>query len=190
MEEVFYYQGLPYVPKVICSDLINRHHDKPFTDHFGIPKTWELIATKYYKLMLQKDVEAYVKGCDMCLTFKAVWYKHYGGFELLLVLTHQWKDLSIDFVMSLLITANWKNDSNNLILVIVNKLTKKIYYESVKVTIDVSGLAKVIIIMVVCHHGVPESIITDQDLLFTSKFWSLLCYFLGIKRKLYTTFNS
>ena len=38
------------------------------------------------------------------------------------------------------------------------------------------------------HHGLPDLIITDQGLLFTSKFWSLLCYFLGIKQRLSTTF--
>ena len=42
--------------------------------------------------------------------------------------------------------------------------------------------------MVVCHHGVAESIVTDRGSLFTSKFWSLLCYFLGIKKKLSTAF--
>ncbi len=62
-----------------------------------------------------------------------------------------------------------------------------VYYKLVKViTIDTPSLAKVIINVVVRHHGVPKSIVTDRDLLFTSKFWSLLCYFLGIKRKLST----
>ncbi len=40
-----------------------------------------------------------------------------------------------------------------------------------------------IIDVVVRHHGVPESIVTDRGSLFTSKFWFSLCYFLGIKRK-------
>ncbi len=63
-----------------------------------------------------------------------------------------------------------------------------VYYEPVKVTINAPGLAKVIINMVVRHHGVPESIVTDWGSLFTSKFWSLLCYFLDIKKKLSTAF--
>ncbi len=63
-----------------------------------------------------------------------------------------------------------------------------VYYELVKVIIDALDLAKVIIDVVVHHHGVLESIVTDQGSLFTSKFWSSLCYFLGIKRKLSTAF--
>ncbi len=43
--------------------------------------------------------------------------------------------------------------------------------------------------MVVHDHGVLESIVTDRGSRFTSKFWSSLYYFLGIKRKLSTAFN-
>ena len=64
-----------------------------------------------------------------------------------------------------------------------------VFYELAKVTIDVLGLAEVIIDVIVRHHGLPDSIVTDRGLLFTSKFWLLLCYFLGIKRKLSTTFH-
>ena len=94
----------------------------------------------------------------------------------------------MDFVIGLPISADWKGDSYNLILVIVDRLTKMVHYQSVKVTINAPGLAKVIIDVVVCHYGVPESIITDQGSLITSKFWPLLCFFLGIKRKLFTAF--
>ena len=88
----------------------------------------------------------------------------------------------MDFVIGLLISANWKDNSYNLILVIVDQFTKMVYYVSVKVTINVSGLAEVIINVIMCHHGVLESIVVDQGLLFISKFWSLLYYFLGIKK--------
>ena len=63
------------------------------------------------------------------------------------------------------------------------------YYESVKIIINVPSLAKVIIDVVIWHHDLPDSIITDQSSLFTSKFWSSLCYFLGIMRKLCTAFH-
>ncbi len=95
----------------------------------------------------------------------------------------------MDFITGFLISANWKSDSYDSILVIVDWLTKMVHYKPIKVKIDVPGLAEVIINMVVRHHWVPESIVTDWGLLFTSKFWSLLCYFLGIKKKLSTAFH-
>ena len=103
--------------------------------------------------------------------------------------THRWKDLSMDFVTGLPLSADWKGDSYNSILVIVNRLTKMVHYKPVKVTINAPGLAEVIIDMVVWHHGLPDSIISDQRAIFTSKFWSSLCYFFGIKRRLSTAFH-
>ncbi len=67
--------------------------------------------------------------------------------------------MSIDFITSLSISADWRGDSYNSILVIVDQLTKMVYYELVKITIDVPGL--VIIIVVVRHHKVSESIVVD-----------------------------
>ena len=64
-----------------------------------------------------------------------------------------------------------------------------VYYKLVKVTINAPGLAEVIIDMVVRHHSLPDSIVTNQESLFTSNFWSLLCYFLSIKRRLSTAFH-
>ena len=185
---VLHHQGLSYVPEIIRMELISRHHDNPLAGYFGIEKTRELLSRKYYWPTLRRDVDNYVRGCDVCLASKAVRHKPYGDLQSLPVPTHCWKDLSMDFVTGLPILTDWKGDSYNSILVIVYRLTKIVYYEPVKVIIDAPGLAEVIINVVVRHHGLPDSIITDQGSLFTSKFWSLLCYFLGIKWKLSTAF--
>ncbi len=190
IEQMLHYQGFPYVPKVICSELINRHHDDPLAGHFGIEKTRELIIRKYYWPPLWQDVEVYIKGCDVRLTLEVVRHKPYADLQLLPVLIYWWKDLSKDFVIGLPISADWRGNSYDSILVIVDQLRNILHYEPVKVTIDTSGLAEVIINVVVRHDRVPESIVTDWGLLFTSKFLSSLCYFLGIKRKLFIAFHS
>ena len=64
-----------------------------------------------------------------------------------------------------------------------------VYYKPVKIILNAPGLAKVIIDIVVYYHGHPDSIVTNKSFLFTSKFWSSLCYFLGIKRRLSTAFQ-
>ena len=83
--------------------------------------------------------------------------------------------------MSLPILIDWKRDNYDSIFVIVNWLTKMIYYKLVKVIINVPSLIKIIINIIIRYHGLLNSIVINQRLLFTSKFWSLLCYFLGIK---------
>ena len=94
----------------------------------------------------------------------------------------------MDFVTGLPILTDRKEDSYDSILVIVDRLTKMVYYKPVKVTIDAPGLVEIIINVVVRYNGLPDSIIIDWGSFFISKFWSLLCYFLGIKRRLFTAF--
>ncbi len=95
----------------------------------------------------------------------------------------------MDFVIGLLVSTNGKDKTYDSILVIVDWLTKMVHYEPFKVTIDASALAEVIIKRVVQHHSLPNSIVSDWRSVFTSKFWSSLCYFLGIKQKLFTVFH-
>ena len=94
---------------------------------------------------------------------------------------HQWKNILIDFVTGLSILINWKKNNYNSILAIIDWLTKMVYYKTVKITINTPGLAEVIIDIVIYHHGLLDLIVIDKSAFFTSKFWSLFCYFLGIK---------
>ena len=66
----------------------------------------------------------------------------------------------MDFVSGLPISINCKRDSYNSILVIVDWLTKMVHYKLVKITLDAPGLAKVIIDVIIRHHGFPGSIVT------------------------------
>ena len=88
IEGVLHHQGLPYVPEIIRTELISRHHDDPLAGHFSIEKTQELVARKYYWPTLRHDINDYVKGCDVCLALKAVRYKLYGDLQSLPVPTH------------------------------------------------------------------------------------------------------
>ena len=42
--EIFYYQGLPFVSKAIWAELISHHYNNLLAGHFGIEKTFKLLA--------------------------------------------------------------------------------------------------------------------------------------------------
>ena len=133
---------------------------------------------KYYWPMLRHAVNNYIKEYNVCLVLKIIRYKPYYNLQSLSVFIYYWKDLSIDFIISLLISMDWKGNSYDSIFVIINWLTKMIYYKPVKVIINAVGIVKVIINVVIRYHNFSDSIIINQMLLFISKFWLLLCYFL------------
>ena len=51
----------------------------------------------------------------------------------------------MSFLISLPISTNWRKKNYNFILVIVNLLTTIVYYKFIIITMDILGLAKVII---------------------------------------------
>ncbi len=175
--------------EIVRTKLISRHHDDSLVGYFGIEKIWELIVRKYYWLTLRANVKSYVKGYNVCLASKLVKHKLYGYLQSLPVPTHWYKDLFMDFVIKLSVFTNYKVETYDSILVIIIQLTKILHYEPVKVTINAPALAKVISKSMMRHYGLLDSILTDWGSVFPFKFWFSLCYFLGIKRKLSTTFH-
>ncbi|KAL0561655.1 hypothetical protein IC582_002095 [Cucumis melo] len=67
------------------------------------------------------------------------------------------------------------------IWVIVDRLTKTACFTPVKVTFRLDKLAKLYLERIVSQYGVPVSIVSDRDSIFTSKFWPRLQNALGIK---------
>ena len=95
----------------------------------------------------------------------------------------------MDFVTGLPQSTDWRSNSYNSILLIINRLTKMVHYKPVQTIIIELALAEVIFNVVVRHHGLFDSIISNRGLKFMSKFWFSLCYFLNIKQRLSTTFQ-
>ena len=80
-DRILYHKSLPYIPEIIRTQLISRHHNDPLAGHFGIEKTQELVTRKYYWETLRYDVEVYVRYYDICLASKAVRHKLYGNLQ-------------------------------------------------------------------------------------------------------------
>ena len=76
----------------------------------------------------------------------------------------------------------------DLILVIVDTLTKYLHFILCKELMLAIELAYLVLDRLIRHYGIPESFITDRDKLFTSNFWKSLIGQIRIKHKLLTAF--
>jgi transposase InsO family protein len=75
------------------------------------------------------------------------------------------------------------------ILVIMDRLTKYVHILPYIEASNVMDLAYTFLRHIVTDHRTPESIISNRDKLFTSKFWKSLIDQMGIKRKLSTAYH-
>ena len=75
--------------------------------------------------------------------------------------THYWKNLSINYITGLPVSINSKSEIYNFNVVIIDRLTKIVCYEPIKLTIDALNLAEVIINVIVQYYYLADSIISD-----------------------------
>lgn len=88
IDEVLHYQRLLFIPEIIQIELISQYYNNFLAGYFSINKTKKLIGWKYDYPSLKKDIEANVKGCNICLGLKAVKHKPYNDLQSLSISTY------------------------------------------------------------------------------------------------------
>src|SRR5437773_11095509 len=95
----------------------------------------------------------------------------------------------MDMIVRLPPSADSKGNAYDAILVIVNRFTKMAKYFPIREMIAAPQLAELFCNEIVKQYDTPRSIVTDRGSIFTSEYWSTLCYYMKAKRKLSTAFH-
>ncbi|GJS18426.1 putative reverse transcriptase domain-containing protein [Tanacetum coccineum] len=98
----------------------------------------------------------------------------------------KWEKITMDFVSGLPRTPSGYDS----IWVIVDRLTKSANFLPMKKTDNIQKLAQLYLKEILCKHGVPTSIISDRDSLFTSRFWTSLQEAMGTQLDMSTAYHT
>nr|GEZ44774.1 putative reverse transcriptase domain-containing protein [Tanacetum cinerariifolium] len=123
-----------------------------------------------------------------CLTYAKVKAEHLKPSGLLQqpkIPKWKWENVTMNFVTGLPRTPSGYDS----IWVIVDRLTKSAYFLPKKKTDSIEKLAELYLKDIMCKHGVPVSVISDRDSLFTSRFWVSLQKALGTQLDLSTAYH-
>lgn len=124
----------------------------------------------YYWDGMKRDITNFVKHCVTCQLIKAEHQRPGGLLQPLDIPVWKWDQISMDFIDGL---PRSRSDHDSL-WVIVDRLTKSAHFLPVRSTRTVPLLAKLYVKEIVKLHGIPTSIVSDRDPLFTSGFWKAL----------------
>jgi hypothetical protein len=111
-------------------------------------------------------VSNFVQSCIVCQQAKPDRMKSPGLLQPLAVPEGAWQVVTMDFVDGLSLSG-----SANCILVVVDKFTKYAHFLPLKHPYTAMSVAKVYMDHVYRLHGLPVSIVTDRDSIFTSNLW-------------------
>jgi len=189
MTELLWYDKRLYIPSEasVQAELLKRHHDNELTRHFSIEQTLELVSRKYYWPKLVKDVKKYVSSCDICQRVKASRHCSYGEMQALPHPNGSWEKVTMDMITGLP-SSKHSNSIYDVILMVVDRYIKMTWYISISKTLTAMQLADIFFEKIICRYETSKEIVSDRGLIFTSSYWSEVCYQVKIKRWLNTAF--
>nr|GEY66270.1 hypothetical protein [Tanacetum cinerariifolium] len=125
----------------------------------------DALSRKEREKPLRADIATYVGKCLTCSKVKAEHLKPSGLLQQPKISKWKWENVTMDFVTGLLRTPSGYDS----IWVIVDRLTKSAYFLPKKKTNSIEKLTKLYLKEIMCRYGVPVSVISDRDSLFTSR---------------------
>lgn len=168
---LLFYDGRLVIPmqSKLIQQILHEFHSSPVGGHAGIARTVARITPQFFWRTLRSDVKTFVANCVICQQAKTVNTAPAGLLQPLPIPQQAWDDVSMDFITGLPISFGF-----TVILVVVDRLTKYAHFMGLKTDYTSKSVAELFMANVVKLHGMPKSIVSDRDRVFTSKFWQHL----------------
>ncbi|GJY85423.1 putative reverse transcriptase domain-containing protein [Tanacetum coccineum] len=146
--------------------IMHESHKSNYSIHLGLDKMYHDLKQLYWWPNKNADIATYVSKCLTCSKVKDEYQKPPDLLIQPKIPQWKWEKITMEFVTKLPKTSR----GYDTIWVIVDRLTKSTHFLSMKEIDTMERLTRLYLKKVVSRHGVPVSIISDQDSRFTSYF--------------------
>jgi hypothetical protein len=134
-------------------------------DHEGVQRTLHRLRRDFHFPDMRRVIQNFVRACATCQRYKSE-HLHPAGLLLPLpVLTAVWADIGIDFVKALP-----RVHDKSVILTMVDRFSKYCHFIPLAHPYSMESVAQAFFTDIVRVHGVPQSMVSDRDPVFTSTF--------------------
>lgn len=158
--------GALYVPAACIKLVMELEHDQG--GHHGQAETERRVRRKYWWPNMHALIKEYVAACVLCGKSKPANHPLRAPLSFREFSDTPWEQISMDFVCGLPVVSG---GYDRVLTVVDRGLTKRAHFIKCKSTHTAEHIAQLFLDYVYVHHGVPTSIITDQDPLFMSNFY-------------------
>lgn len=152
--------------------------------HFGQQRTADYIRRWYWWPTMHPDTQLFCKTCTTCQRTKTSNQAPAGTLHTLPIPNRPWQSIGMDFIGPFP-----DYDEYDYLWVVICRLTSMVHLIPVSAGLTASQLSRIYLDRVVRYHGLPESIVSDRDAKFTSKWWRELHRLLGAKLLMSTSFH-
>jgi hypothetical protein len=161
--------------------ILYSFHGDPLAGHFGFGETYRAISEKYFWPQMGDDIKRYVQSCDTCQRRQ----RPIKTEPLHPIKVGQPFDrIGMDIVGPLPKTRQ----GNQYIVVATEYLTK---WPEARALPNAKAISVVSFFYedIICRHGCPKVLLTDQGTHFVNEMLNSLCEQLGVRHQLSTTYH-
>ncbi|XP_028088687.1 uncharacterized protein LOC114289216 [Camellia sinensis] len=145
--------------------ILFAHHSSLVGGHFGYHKTLSRISNSFVWPHMRTTIKDFIKYCDVCQCCKTDCSRPAGLLQPLPIPDKVWTDISMDFVEGLPLSQG-----KNVIMVVVDRLTKYAHFIPLKHPFTALTVAKVFLEQIVRLHGIPKSILQGTTFCMSSSY--------------------
>ena len=170
------YQGKLYVGSAnnIRNQVIQVLHASAIGGHSGQNSCWQKVRSLFHWPGMKQEVVTFIRNCDTCQRNKSENVLYPGLLQPIPVPTQAWTHIAMDFIEKLP-----KSQGYDTIVVVIDRFTKFGHFIRLSHPFTAKEVALAFLDNIYRMHGLPESIITDRDKVFTSGFWKELFKVMG-----------
>lgn len=164
--------------------VLHETHDSVFGGHFGFAKTYEQVKRKYFWKNMKKDIQDYIKRCDVCQRSKTC-----RQTKMPLMLTDlastPFEKVYFDVVGPLPLSGPGEF---RYILSMCDCLTRFVIFRPMQDQ-TAETIAKVMFEEIICSYTIPKILVTDNGTNFCSNLIKSLCKLMRIKKARTTAYH-
>ncbi|GJW72798.1 putative reverse transcriptase domain-containing protein [Tanacetum coccineum] len=165
--------------------IMNESHKSKYSIHPRSDNMYQDLKKLYWWPNMKAEIATYISKCLTCTKVKAEYQKLSGLLVQPVIPVWKWENITMDFVTKLPKTTS----GQDIIWVIVDRLTKSAHFLPMKETDSMKKLMRQYLKEVVLRHRVPVLIISDRDSKFTSHLWKSLNEALGTQLDMSTAYH-
>jgi hypothetical protein len=159
-------------------------HSSALGGHSGFPVTYSRLKKYFHWTGMKSEVKSFVQNCQICQQAKPERVRYPGLLQPLPVPDSAWEIVSLDFVEGLP-----KSGSFNCILVVVEKFSKVAHFIPLKHPFTALSVARAYMDNIYKLHGMPVSLVSDRDRVFTSNLWKELFGLSGVTLRMSSSYH-
>jgi len=178
------HQGVIKYKNKIQLQVYHALHASAVGGHSGFPVTFARVSQLFYWPQMKTMIKERVQNCQTCQQAKPDRHKYPGLLQPLPIPDQAWQMVTMDFIEGLPRSKHY-----NYMLVVVDKFSKYAHFIPLSHPFTTLTVAHAFMDHVYKLHGMPLSIVTDLNRIFTSHLWQELFKLSGTQLKMSSAYH-